>query len=461
MRIRPLLLVLPALALSACVSMDPKYVQPTGAAPEAFPTGGAYPAQADGATSATRIAWRDVVVDDRLRSVIDSALANNRDLRVAAANVAAARAQYRVQRSSLFPTVGASVDATVRGGEDIDQTRDYTAGLAATAWEVDLFGRVRSLTRAEQETYFATEEGARATRVSLIGETATAWLALAADRSLLSLAEETRDNARRAMELTQNRKDAGVASRLEVRAIETVYRRAEADVASYTNAVAQDRNALELLVGAPVPDALLPQGLPDDQGPLAEVEAGVSSSVLLQRPDVLQAEHQLKAANADIGAARAAFFPSLSLTATGGVASSALSSLFDGAGVWTFAPSVAMTLFDAGAKGAALDRAKAQRDAAVATYEKAIQTAFREVSDALSRRGTIDAQLEAQEGYREAAADSYRLAQARYDAGLDGYLASLESQRTLYTADQALIAARLIRYNNLVTLYRTLGGGVR
>ncbi len=461
MRIRPLILALPALVLSACVSMDPRYERPEGAVPPAFPTGAAYGPQADGATSATQVAWRDVVVDDRLRAVIDSALVNNRDLRVAAANVAAAQAQYRVQRSALLPTVGASIDGTIRGGDDVDQTRSYAAGLGVTAWELDLFGRVRSLTRADQESYFASEEGARAARVSLISQTATAWLTLAADRSLLALAQETRDNAKRAMDLTQGRKNAGVASRLDVRAIETTYRRAEADVASYTAAVAQDRNALELLVGAPVDDALLPDGLPQDAGPLAEVQAGVSSAVLLQRPDVLQAEHQLKSTNADVGAARAAFFPTLSLTGNGGVASSALSSLFDGAGAWTFAPSVAMTIFDTGAKGARLGAAKAQRDAAVATYEKTVQTAFREVSDALARRGTIDAQLQAQSDFRTAAADTDRLARARYDAGLDGYLASLEAQRTLYAADQALIGVQLIRYNNLVTLYRVLGGGVR
>ncbi|WP_374575802.1 efflux transporter outer membrane subunit [Phenylobacterium sp.] len=459
MRVKVLLAVLPALAAGACLA--PRYERPALPTPAAFPTGAAYPAPTPDAEPASQIAWRDFVQDDRLRQVIGQALANNRDLRQAAANVAAARAQFIEQRAALFPTISATGTGTMSGGDNLDQTRAYTARAGLSAYEVDLFGRLRNLTRAQQESYFGTVEAGRAAQVSLIGETASAWMTFAADQSLLKLATETRDNAQRAMTLTERRKDAGVASRLDVRSIETVYQQAAADVASYTTAVAQDRNALELLVGAPVDEALLPQGL-DEANVLADVPVGVSSAVLLDRPDVLEAEHALKAANADIGAARAALFPSLTLTAQGGTSSAALDSLFKpGTAEWTFVPTVALTLFDAGAKGAAVDYAKAKRDAAVAAYEKTIQTAFRETADALARRGTIADQLKAETGLEAAAADSYTLANARYQAGVDGYLANLESQRSLYSAQKTLISTRLTAYDNLITLYKVLGGGVK
>ena len=467
---RALLALVPALMASACMTMEPRYQRPAAPVPSSFPAGAAYPAASEGATPASEIAWKDFILDARLQQVIDQGLANNRDLRIAAANIASARAQYRIQRADLFPTIEASVSGTASKGATTsgsttgssDETRSYRATAGLSSYEIDLFGRVRSLSKAAQESYFATGEAARATRISLIGETASAWLTLAADRSQLQLAQSTRDNAKRSMDLTQSRKDAGVASRLDVRSAETIFRQASADVASYTTLVAQDRNALDLLVGASVDEALLPQSLDEKGSYLADVQAGVSSTVLLNRPDVLEAEHRLRSANANIGAARAAFFPTVSLTGSGGLASSALSSLFDGGtSFWSIAPQIALTIFDGGAKKASLDYSKAQRDLYVATYEQAVQTAFRETADALARRGTIGDQLAAQTGLRDAAADTYVLSKARYEAGIDGYLSYLDSQRSLYSAQQGLITTRLTGYDNLVTLYRVLGGGVK
>jgi multidrug efflux system outer membrane protein len=320
---------------------------------------------------------------------------------------------------------------------------------------------VRNLSNAALETYLATEAAARATRISLIAETASAYLTLAADNSQLMLARRTLESAQRSMELTRKRLEAGVATRLDVRQAETIYQQARADVASTTALIAQDRNALELLAGSRIPDALLPAELPPDQVWLADVPAGLSSAVLLDRPDVLQAEHQLQSANADIGAARAAFFPSLSLTASTGLASTELSNLFsDGASIWSVGPSLVLPIFNGGANVANLAYAKAQRELFLSQYELAIQTAFREVADALAIRGTIQEQLDAQAALVDAAADSYRLAEARYSKGVDSFLDALDAQRTLYNAEKSLVSARLTANTNVVTLYRVLGGGL-
>lgn len=460
-----------ALLLGACSSMAPTYERPAAPVPQAWPTGAAYAPAAEAATPAADIPWQQFVLDDRLRQVIAQALANSRDLRKTVANIESARAQYRVQRAALLPTVNAGVSGTrarsaataTTGSSGTVQTQTTSANLSVSSYEVDLFGRVRSLSDAALETYLATEEAGRATRISLIAETASAWLTLGADRSKLALAQQTLESARRSMTVTQKRLDSGVASRVDVRQAETVYQQARADLASTTTAIAQDRNALELLTGSPVADALLPTDLPDTDGVvLADVPAGLSSEVLLSRPDVLQAEHQLRSANADIGAARAAFFPKLSLTAAGGVASTALASLFSGgaATVWSLAPAVTLPIFDGGANRANLAYSQAQQSLYVSTYELAVQTAFQETADALARRGTMAEQLSAQTALVDAAADSYRLANARYTSGVDTFLAALDSQRTLYTAQQTLITTRLTALDNRVTLYRVLGGGV-
>jgi len=477
---RPLIASSLAVLLGACSSMAPTYERPAAPVPATWPTGAAYApaaAEADAAkTAAANIPWQQFVQDDRLRQVIAQALAHSRDLRKTVANIESARAQYWGQRAALLPTVNAGVSGTrarsvaatgtgtgTENGSGTVQTQTTSANLSVSSYEIDLFGRVRSLSDAALETYLATEEAGRAARISLIAETASAWLALGADRSKLALAQQTLESAQRSMAVTQKRRDAGVASRVDVSQAETVYQQARADLASTTTAIAQDRNALELLAGSPVADALLPTALPAADGAaLADVPAGLSSDVLLSRPDVLQAEHQLKSANANIGAARAAFFPKLSLTAAGGVASTALASLFSGGAsmVWSLAPAVTLPLFDGGANQANLAYTQAQQSLYVSTYELAVQTAFREVADALARRGTVAEQLSAQAALVDAAADSHRLAHARYTSGVDTFLNALDAQRTLYTAQQALLSVQVSALDNRVTLYRVLGGGV-
>lgn len=452
-RSRLVFATLPALALAAC-NMAPTYVRPTPPVPQALPTGSAYAPASE--TEAAGLPWATLIGDARLKTVIDRALANNRDLRAALANVLSARAQYRVQRSSLLPTINAGGDATVTRANQ-QNNESYSADIGLSAFEIDLFGRVRNLTQAQLETWLATQEGARSTRITLIAETASAYATLAADQDLLKLAQDTMASADRSLRLTRSLNAAGLAGKLDVRQAETIVQQARSDVASTTTQVAQDRNALDLLVGAPVEDALLPISLTDLLPGIARVPAGLSSEILFQRPDVLQAEHQLKAANANIGAARAAMFPRISLTAAIGVASTALSSLFhDDAFTWTAAPSATMPIFGGPARGN-LDYSKAQRDLYVAQYEKAIQTAFREVSDALARAGTIDEQQSAQRDLVTASQQSYDLADQRYRAGIDTFLTALTSQRSLYTAQQSAIATDLAAATNRITLYRVIG----
>lgn len=468
-------------ALTAC-TMAPRYQRPDAPIPDTWPNGAAYrgssgsaalahpcdPLQSASCPSAADIPWREFIKDDKLSQVVELALKNNRDLRSALANIQSARAQYRIQRAELLPQVNGDVGATrsknissFSGSDNPVQSEIYTASVGLSAFEIDLFGRVRSLSNAALESYLATEAAGRATRISLIAETASAYLTLAADHSQLAISQRTLESAQRTMEITRKRLEAGVASRLDLRQADTVYQQARADLASTRALIAQDRNALELLAGGTIADALLPVELPSDHEWLAEVPAGLSSSVLLERPDVLQAEHQLKSANANIGAARANFFPSLSLTASTGLASTELSDLFsNGASVWSVGPSLLLPIFNGGANVANLAYANAQRDLYVSQYELAIQTAFREVADALAVRGTIQEQLDAQRALVDAAADSYQLAEARYSKGVDSFLNTLDAQRSLYDAEKSLVSARLTASDNVVTLYRVLGGGL-
>jgi multidrug efflux system outer membrane protein len=468
---RTLITIAALLALSACSTVTPSYERSAAPVPEAWPSGAAYaPAQA-ASKEAADIAWQSFILDERLRKVVAQALGGNRSLRQTLQDVAVARAQYGEQRAALMPTVGASVGTTAsrsstgstnsQGKPNTTYSRSATAGVSLSSWEIDLFGRMRNLSDAAMETWLASAEGARSTRITLIADTATAWLQLATDRQQLLISQQTVESATRSVDVTRRRLAAGVASRVDVRGAETVLFQAKADVASYTTAVAQDRNALELLTGGRVDDALLPDGLPDDHAWLAEVPAGLSSNVLLRRPDVLQAEHQLKSANFSVGAARVAYFPQLTLTGSAGLASTALSSLFDhGASVWSLAPSLGLTLFDGGARSAAVDAAQASKLGYVAAYESTVQTAFKEVADALARRGTMVDQLEADRSLVAAAQDSAGLSMARYEKGVDTFLNALTAQRTLYSAQQTLVSARLTAWGNTVTLYKVLGGGV-
>jgi multidrug efflux system outer membrane protein len=346
-------------------------------------------------------------------------------------------------------------------GAPIDRdVESYTAGVGVTSYELDIFGRVRSLKDAALQSYLATRETSRAVQISLIAETANAWLSLAADQDLLALAQETLRTREESLKLTRSRFDAGAANQLDLRQAETLAETARSDVATYVAQVEQDRNALRLVVGTNVPADLLPAGGLVTAQILPDLPAGIPSDVLTRRPDVLAAEHDLAGANANIGAARAAFFPRITLTGSAGVASNDLDSLFDsGNGTWSFAPRISLPIFAGGANVANLDAAKASRDIAVATYEKTVQTAFREVADGLAVQSTIQDRVGSQERLVAAANDSVRLSRARYGAGIDSSLTLLDAQRTLYTAQQGLIGARLVRATNLATLYKSLGGG--
>jgi len=472
--VRPILaLLLAGSALSAC-NLAPNYVRPSGAVPAALPEGGVYPRAATDAPDVTAIGWRDFFTDDRLRQVIQLGLDNNRDLRVAAANVLQARAQYRVQRADILPSISANGSATYTNSASAAATTGGAAGGGSTdiqyfqanvgfsAFELDLFGRLRNLSKAALEQYFATEEAQRTTRISLIAEIATAWLTLASDQDQLRLSQNTLKTFEQTLDLTRAQFRIGIASELESRQAETNYQAARNDIAALQTKIAQDQNALNLLVGTTVTADLLPAALGDGRVTRDALPANLSSEVLLRRPDVLQAEHQLIAQNANIGAARAAFFPRISLTAALGTISSGLTGLFGaGTGTYNVAPSVALPLFDAGRNKGNLDYAKASQQAAVATYEKTIQTAFREVADALAQRGTIDEQVSAQTARASAAQVAAKLSDARYRAGVDSFLVALDAQRTAYAAEQQLVTTRTTRSSNLIELYRALGGGLQ
>ncbi|RAK60829.1 hypothetical protein DJ021_13925 [Phenylobacterium hankyongense] len=454
-------LVATAALVGGC-SLDPAYRRPAAPIPSSWPQGAPYAAPTPGAVAGP-VDWRGLVADAKLAALIDTALADNRDLRAAVANAQIARAQFEAQRSLLFPTLDATASAnyvrTPLPGGGHQNVRTISAGLAVSAYELDLFGRQRSLSRAAFEQYLATDEGRRAVQLSLIAETATSYLTLAADRSFVTLALSTRRSAEESLALTQRRFTAGVASQLDVRQAETVVEQARADAARYAIAAAQAKNALDLVVGRTVDEAQTPAGLEEVASSFRPIPVGVRSDVLLARPDVLQAEHQLRAANADIGAARAAFFPSITLTGAAGGASPALSSLFRGANAsWSFTPSVVLPIFAGGRNRANLRGARAAKDFAVAQYEGAVQAAFRDVADALAGRGGLAEQRTAQEALVVAAADALRLSTARYERGADTYLNTLDAQRVLYAAQQGAVAVRLNDLANVVTLYRALGG---
>lgn len=460
---RSLLPILLCSALTAC-SMAPKYVRPELPVPASWPAGDAYLRQNEAALPA--VTYRDIFRDPRLQQLIDLALLNNRDLRASVANIEAARAQYRIQRAELLPLVNAGSTATRReigagaaGGNFTVGGTTYQASVGTSAFELDLFGRVRSLGDAALNRYFSQEAGARAVRLTLTGDVAGAWLTYAADRTLLKLAQDTAETARRSVALTRARVSGGIAPRTDLRQAEQVLAAAEANIAAQRTAVAQDINALQLLVGAPIDPALLPDAIEEAAATVAELPAGLDSRILLRRPDVVQAEYELRATNAEIGAARAALFPTISLTGLFNFASTALTSLITSDALTKSASaSLSYPVTRAGAGRAGVEQAQARQRVALAGYERTVQTAFREVADALARRGTITDQLAANERFAAAASDTARLSDARYRGGIDTFLASLDAQRSLYTAQQSVVQGQLIRATNLVTLYRTLGG---
>ncbi len=455
-----------SIGLVGC-SMAPPYSRPETPVSATWPSGPAYKqSTAPTDTPAADLKWRQFFVSPQLQQLIELALANNRDLRVAALNVEKSRARFRIQRADLLPTVAAAGSGAVqRLPADVSPSgqamvaRNDNLGLGLSSFEVDLFGRIRSLKDQALDQYLATAQARRSVQISLVAEVANNYLNLAADRERLQLAQDTLKSQQTSYGLVERRFAAGVSSELDLRQAQTSVDAARVDVARFTSLVAQDENLLTLVVGAAPPKELLPSDL-GAVGTLRELPAGVPSAVLHRRPDVLAAELQLMAANANIGAARAAFFPRITLTSSIGTASAQLSGLFSpGSLAWGFVPQLSLPIFDYGRNRAGLTVAERDRDIYLARYEKAIQSAFREVADALAQSGTLGAQLQAQQSLTEATAASYRLAQARYQGGVTSFLNVLDSQRAFYGAQQGLIGLNLALLGNRVTLYKVLGGG--
>ena len=458
------ILTVTAVLLTGC-TMIPNYTRPEAPIPAGWPSGPAYketPAT-QGAPAAAGLQWREFFAEAQLQAIIETALKNNRDLRVAALNVERARALYRIQRAELYPKVETGLTATkqhvrISGDTGLVTLEEYGANLGISSWEIDFFGRIRSLSKRALEEYFATEQARRSAQILLVSEVANAYLTLAADRENLKLAQSTLESQQAGFKVIRRRFEVGIVPELDLRQAQTRVDAARRDVARFTEQAAQDQNALNLLAGSMVPADMLPVQLSVVK-PLPDVSPGTSSEVLLRRPDILQAENLLKAANANIGAARAAFFPRISLTSAIGSASGDLAGLFkSGSFVWNYAPQVVLPIFDARTWGG-LQATKVEREIAVAQYEKAIQGAFKEVADALARRGTMGDQMEAQQSLVDATSRTYRLSNARYEKGIDIYLNVLDAQRSLYAAQVGLIAIRLAKLANQVRLYAVLGGG--
>ncbi|AVX14925.1 AdeC/AdeK/OprM family multidrug efflux complex outer membrane factor [Stutzerimonas stutzeri] len=452
-------------ALTGC-SLIPDYQRPDAPVAGDWPQGEAYQQSAAQASEQT-LGWREFFRDPALQQLIEVALENNRDLRVAALNVDAYRALYRIQRADLLPAVSADGagtrsrtpgDLSMSGEPAISSQYSATFGVS---WELDLFGRLRSLRDQALEEFFASEAAQRSTQISLIASVANAWLTLQADQALLQVTRDTLKTYEESFGLTQRSFDVGVASALELRQARSAVDSARVSIEQYTRLVAQDRNALTLLLGQNLP-AGLPSGDGLERTQLAALPVGLPSDLLQQRPDILQAEFQLRAVNASIGAARAAFFPRISLTGAAGTASRELSGLFDGgSGYWSFSPSISVPIFNAGQLRANLDYAEISRNIQVAQYEKAIQTAFREVVDGLAAQATYTRQVQAQRDLLATSEDYYNLAERRYRTGVDSYLTVLDAQRQLFSVQQQLISDRLAQMTSEVNLFKALGGGWR
>lgn len=454
--------LLPLVAALAGCSLQPEYHRPT------LPVETRYD-QPTPVGNVADLPWQNFFTDGGMRQLIALSLQNNRDLRVAALNVEQARATVQVNRAALLPSIDASFSQTsAHEPANLYNTKttgaltyhELNAGLGVTSWELDFFGRLRSLRDEAQEQYLSTEATERATRISLIAQVASAWLTLCSDNDLLHLAQQTAQSQQKSYDLTQLSYRGGVSSELDVAQAESTVRSAEADVASYTRQVRQDVDALRLLAGTDLPVDLLKNATLNNHWDFPATPAGLPSDLLTRRPDIIAAEHTLKAANASIGAARAAFFPSISLTASGGSASSSLGHLLEGGTAsWSFVPTINLPIFDGGVNQANLDIAHIEKRIEVASYEKAIQTAFKEVNDALAGQDTWQEQLAALEKEVAANQRDYDYSELRYKQGVDNYLNVLVAQRSLYSAQQAWIAARLGQLNQKITLYEALGGG--
>jgi multidrug efflux system outer membrane protein len=462
--LRPVLGALVAGMVLAGCSFIPAYERPAAPVPSIFPGD---PAQPPGAAPAN-VAWRDYFTDPRLRGLIETALANNRDLRISVLNIEQARAQFQIQRSALFPAVGLSGNGSrtspnpyqAFGGGSVSS--NYSVNLGVSAWELDFFGRIASLKEQALAQYLATEESRKATQISLIAAVANGWLTVLADDELLEITRQTLATRDESVRLTRLRFENGVSSEIDFQLANSLAETARASYAQLQRQRAQDENALAVLVGAPVPSTSLTgieRGL-ETAAVMADVPAGLPSDLLTERPDIRAAEQQLIAANASIGAARAAFFPRISLTGAIGTQSTQFSNLFDaGTKAWSFAPSITLPIFDGGRNRANLDISRASQQIAVAQYEATIQTAFREVADALAGRSTYGEQVRALRAQTEAEATRFRLQDLRYRNGISSSLDLLDAQRSLFVAQQQATQARLQQLQNQVTLYKALGGG--
>lgn len=469
---RPALVVtLLAASLAGC-SFIPTHVRPEAPVPATFP--GMPAAAAPAGQAAADIEWQRYFTDARLQRLIGTALQHNRDLRVAVLNIEQARAQYQVRRADEWPTVNAGATETRQpkvgsNGSGASISSTYTAGLSVTSYEFDFFGRVRSLSQAQLAQYLGTEEARKTVQISLIASVANGWLALLADDELIAVTRQTLASREASLKLTQLKFDHGASSELDLRQAESLLEGARVALAQQLRQRAQDENALALLLGQPVPADALPatSATPGDistsalgQAVLPDLPAGLPSELLNRRPDIRQAEQQLIAANANIGAARAAFFPRITLSTSIGSASTELSGLFkSGSFAWSFAPQLVVPIFDAGRNQANLDAARVGHEIAVAQYERAVQSAFREVADALAGRATLSEQLRAQQAQAKAEETRTRLAELRYRNGAASYLDVLDAQRSLFTAQQAVVQAQAAERQNRVTLYKVLGGG--
>ncbi|MFS2023684.1 efflux transporter outer membrane subunit [Massilia sp. CT11-137] len=458
-RLTPLAL---ALVLAGCVNLAPKYERPQAPVAGAFPTveGTVNSGNAVASEAPAAIAWQRFFTDPRLQQLITLALENNRDLRVAILNIEAARAQYQIQRSNQFPAINAGITGQRQTtGKDQPISSVYQAGLSVSAFELDFFSRVRNLSDAALAQFLATEEARKTAQISLIAQVANTYLTFLADEELLSLTQQTLKTREESLRLTNLRFENGVSSKLDLQQAVSLVEQARTTLAQAQRQRAQDLNLLTLLIGQTIPGNL-PTGATLATTNLPDLPAGMPSDLLATRPDIRSAEQQLIAANANIGAARANYFPRITLTGSAGTASSELSGLFkSGTFGWTFAPQAILPLFDFGRTRAGVESARAQRDIAVAQYEKSIQTAFREVADALAGQATYSEQLRAQQAVAAAETDRFNLSDLRYRNGTASYLDLLDAQRSLFTAQQQAIQANLLRLQNQVTLYRVLGGG--
>ena len=447
-----------ACGLAGCINLAPEPIRPASPLAPSW-SGGVQPAGGTDAATAHALAWDTFIADDRLRATVARALGNNRDLRIAALNVERARALYRVQRSALVPSVQGDATAT-RTRTDAATRSDYTASINVS-YEIDLFGRLRNLSDAALATFFSTDEARRGAQVLLVSEVASAWLTLAADAQRLALSRQTLESQQCTLDLAVKMRALGASTGLAVAQVRSTVEVSRIQVAAGETQVGLDRNALEVLLGTPLDESLVPESrVPDDAAALFDVTRDLASSVLVERPDVRAAERDLQAASANIGAARAAYFPRITLTSGAGTSSAELKRLFSsGSGYFAFAPSISLPIFTGGLNDANLAVARVDRDVAVAAYERSLQNAFREVADVLASRATLAERTAGQRALIDALETAFRLSDAVFRQGGSSYLAVLEAQRSLYGAQQGLISLRLEEQNTRVALYKALGGG--